>query len=326
MRVLVLGGSGFLGAAVVRRALGAGHQVTCLTRGVSGATPDGATHLVRDRDDPDALAGLDGGAWDAVVDVTSQPGRVRRAVRALGAAHYLYVSSVSVYADTRTTGQDASAPVVEPLAQDTATSIEQYGAAKVACERFVLDGAATATVVRPGLIGGAGDGTGRSTYWPWRMAHPADAGGRVLVPEAPELVVQLIDVVDLADWIVHLLATRRTGLIDAVGDPVPFPAALEAAQRAAGVEREWLPADGGWLAARGVSPWAGARSLPLWLDDPAWSGFMTRRNDAAKAAGLALRPLTDTFRAALRWQEGTGDPPASGLADAEERELLAVLG
>ncbi|TNU72839.1 NAD-dependent epimerase/dehydratase family protein [Miniimonas arenae] len=342
MRLLVLGGSVFVSAAVVRHALAAGHDVTAVTRGLHGTVPDGVTHVRADRTAPDGLASVAGEAWDAVVDVSSQPGQVRSAVAQLATdgAHYLYVSSGSAYADTATPGLTEDGPLLPALAGDALESMADYGGAKVACERAVLDGASRATVVRPGLIGGAGDTSGRSGYWPWRFAHPS--GPAVLVPDAPDLLVQLIDVEDLAAWIVHLLDSGRTGVFNAVGHATPFPAALSAAHEAAlavgGGEQAGAPdcgggqpgeptlvaVDGPWLAAHEVAPWAGPRSMPLWLDDPEWAGFGARSNVAALAAGLRLRPLAETFAATLRWHETVGGVPTSGLSDEDERELLAL--
>ena len=324
MRLLVLGGTVFLGAAVVRSALASGHEVVCLTRGENGAVPDGAAWVRGDRDAPDGLAAVRDEAWDAVVDVSRAPGQVRRAVRELRADHYVFVSTGSVYADTATPGLAEDGPLLPALRGEAMVDMSEYGPAKVACEEAVLAVAGErATLVRAGLIGGDGDDSGRSGYWPWRMAHPAGDDGRVLVPHAPGLPVQLVDVADLADWTEHCALERVVGAYNAVGDPVPFAAALEAAQEAAGVRRELVARDTAWLLAHDVAPWVGPDSLPLWLEDPDWSGFPARSNAAALAQGLVLRPLVETLRAALAHHERAGVPPRSGLGD--EREL-ALLG
>lgn len=209
MDILVLGGTGWLGGEMVREALRRGHDVTCLARG-SGPAPEGA-HLVRaDRDEPQALAPVAGRRWDAVVDVTDQPGRVREAVRELRTAHWVYVSSASVYAESREVDRSEDAPVLEPLAADRYEDMGDYGAAKLACERAILTGGTPAAVVRAGLIGGPGDESGRSGYWPWRFAHPS--GPDVLVPDDPDLPTALVDVRDLARWLVAVAETGTAGV------------------------------------------------------------------------------------------------------------------
>ncbi|PWD50771.1 oxidoreductase [Serinibacter arcticus] len=326
MRLLVLGGSVFLGRAVVAAALREGHEVVCLTRGESGEVPDGAAWVRGDRTHPDGLAEVREAAWDAVVDVSLSPGQVRRSVAELsGVGHYVLVSSGSVYADTASPGLAEDGPLLPPLDGDDMADTSEYGPAKVACEEAVAAAfPGRATIVRAGLIGGDGDVSGRSGWWPWRMAHPADEGGRVLVPVEPDLPVQLIDVEDLAAWIVHCARERVAGAYNAVGDPVPLATVLEAAQEAAGVQRELVGVDGAWLLAHGVAPWSGPGSVPLWLDDPEWFGFTARSNAAAREEGLTLRPLVETLRAALEFHEGSGGVPRSGLSDARERELLAL--
>ncbi|TGO06626.1 putative reductase [Serinibacter arcticus] len=325
----MLGGSVFLGRAVVTAALAAGHDVVCLTRGESGDVPDGARWVRGDRDADDGLAGVRDEPWDAVVDVSVAPGQVRRSARELRADHYAFVSTGSVYADTATSGLTEDGPLLPRLDGDAMSSMSEYGPAKVACEEIVLErfGHEAATIVRAGLIGGDGDASGRSGYWPWRFAHPSDPGGRVLVPLAPGLGVQLIDVRDLAIWIVHVAEHGIGGVFNAVGDAVPFAQALVAARLAAGADgsdRTLVTRDDDWLRAHDVAPWAGPGSLPLWLDDPGWTGFPARSNAAATAAGLVLRPLAETFSAALAFHDARGEAPASGLTDERERELLAL--
>lgn len=332
MKLLVLGGSVFLGRAIVTAALRRGHDVVCVTRGENGSVPDGAGWVRGDRATDAGLAPVQDQGWDAVVDVAMSPGQVRRAVAALARArHYVFVSTGSVYADTATPGLTEDGPLLPALDGEDMADMSEYGPAKVACEEAVLGAFGDrATIVRAGLIGGDGDGSGRSGYWPWRMAHPSGGGGvggggdEVLVPLARDLPVQLIDVEDLADWIVRCAAEKVAGVYNAVGNPVPFAEMLEAAQEAAGVRRTLVARDTKWLLAHDVAPWAGPESLPLWLDDPGWTGFPARSNAAALAAGLTLRPLAETLRSALRFHDGDGGVPRSGLSDARERELLAA--
>ena len=192
-----------------------GHQVTCAARGESGDVPAGARHVVLDRAAPD-WSPLDG-EWDAVVDVARTPSWVRDALDALAerVPHWTFVSTISVYAEHATPGgsQD-TLPVLSPITDDVEQDTpEAYGASKVACEQGVQARAREALVVRPGLIVGPGDPSGRFSYWPERLAE----GGPVLAPESPDLTAQVIDVRDLAGWLVTCAENRLTGVYDAPG-------------------------------------------------------------------------------------------------------------
>ena len=213
MKLLVLGGTMFLSRAVAEEALRRGHDVTCACRGVSGTIPDGAAHVVWDRGGEETPPDLTSGSFDAVVDVARHPSYVRNAVAALPDAHWIFVSTINVYSDDSIpNGTPDTLPLHEPVDtdEDPTASPEVYGAMKVSCERTVLDGAASAMVVRPGLIVGPGDPTGRFSYWPSRLAD----GGEVLAPGSPDDAVQVIDVRDLAAWIVDAAEARSTGVYD----------------------------------------------------------------------------------------------------------------
>ena len=177
MKILVLGGSVFLSQAVAADALARGHDVTCSTRGASGPVPDGAAFVAWDRyaDVPSELADA---TYDAVVDVGRIPSWVRKGVAAWPDAHWVFVSTVNVYADDSIpNGRPGTVPLREPQYEDRdlKQDPESYGPMKVACEQLVRDGAASWTVIRPGLIVGPGDPTGRYTYWPVRLAEGAPA-------------------------------------------------------------------------------------------------------------------------------------------------------
>jgi 2'-hydroxyisoflavone reductase len=323
MQLLVLGGTAFLSAEVVRRALAAGHDVTSAARGSAGGFVDGAEVVTIDRDRPDGLEPLVERRWDAVVDVSRQPGQVRRAAAAFAGTgvHYVFVSTGNVYADMATHGQDEDAPLLDPLDGDVMADMSQYGPAKVACESALRAAfpAERLTIARSGLIGGTGDSSGRSGYWPWRFAHPT--GDDVLVPDEPEQPISVIDVADLADWLVRCATDRTAGIFNAFGDVLRLGDVLDlvAAGSRAGIVR----AAPGWLAGQGANAWMGERSLPLWVGDRDIWGFLTHRNDRAKGAGLALRPVADTLAAA----GATYDPreARAGLTDDEESELLRAL-
>jgi 2'-hydroxyisoflavone reductase len=328
MQLLVLGGTAFLGAAVCRVAREAGHDVTALARGVSGPVPDGVRWVSADREGDDALTQVSTGHWDAVVDVAHQPGHVRRAVRDLAPVtdHYVFVSSVSAYAEGGG-GHDEDDTALQPALQaDEMRTPEDYGPAKVAAEQHVLRGfgAERSLLVRAGLIAGPGDRSGRSGYWPWRFAHPGTADGCVLVPDAGDQPVQLVDVRDLAAWIVDAAGRRVGGGIDATGPELRLTDVLEVARAVAGHDGPLATAPSAWLLDQGVAPWAGPRSLPLWLGgDTTAYPMMQRDGSRARSHGLVTRPLAQTFADELATLDGP--PPRSGLSDEQHRTVLDAL-
>ncbi|WP_244930492.1 NAD-dependent epimerase/dehydratase family protein [Nocardioides sp. W7] len=323
MRILVLGGTVFLSRAVAAEAVRRGHEVVCACRGTSGSVPDGARHVETDRTRP-LPAELTG--FDAVVDVGRHPSWVRAAVERLPDAHWVFVSTINVYADESTPGgTPAGLTLREPVREDVdlTTDPEAYGPMKVACEQLVTEGTASSMVIRPGLIVGPGDPTGRFSYWPARLG---DAGPHpeVLAPGDPADTVQVIDVRDLADWIVDSCELRRTGVFDGVGPVRPLGELL--AEVAAGCDADpawtWVPQDA--LEAQQVQPWSGPRSVPLWLPRPAYDGMLAHDVTPSLAAGLRLRPLADTARDTLAWLRATPDPTVTGLSIDEEAEVLAA--
>jgi 2'-hydroxyisoflavone reductase len=328
MRILMLGGTAWLGRAITSAALTQGHQVTCLARGSSGDVPGGAIFVQADRDRADAYQAVEDEQWDVVIDMARQPGHVRRAVKALAATggRVVLISSGSVYADHGTPGADESAALLPPLADDVMESMAAYGEAKVACEQAVLDGYGPdrSTIVRSGLIGGPGDPTDRAGYWPMRFAFPADPAGSVLIPDSPHQLTQLIDVRDLAAWVVTVAVRGITGTYNATGDPILLADHLDAARGVAGHTGPLVRVDQDWLIAHEVNPWMGGRSLPLWLPMPDYAGFGARDNAAARAAGLPTRPLDETLGDILAWETraGVDRPRKAGLTTAEERELI----
>lgn len=322
-RVLVLGGTGWLSARIAERWLDHGASVTCLTRGLRPA-PYGAHSVGADRDAPDAYDAVRGQDWDEIVDVSSRADHVRAAADALApvARHLTYVSSVSAYASNTDPGQDESAALAEPAGPADA---DDYARQKSAAEDAVrgLFGH-RAAVVRPGLIVGPGDPSDRFGYWVSRFAL---AGAEpVLVPDSPDAHVQVIDVDDLAAFIVALGSERFTGAVNAVGDPLPLADVLAAAREVAGHTGGIVAAPPEWLADHDVAHWAGSRSLPLWLpgDLP---GFATRSNAAYRLLGGALRPLDETLARTLadERERGLTRERAAGLARADELALIALL-
>ncbi|NRG42266.1 reductase [Rathayibacter sp. VKM Ac-2835] len=317
-RVLVLGGSGWLGRRVAERAIKAGDEVTCVARGEAGAVPDGARHLRVDRRDPNAYDGLRG-EWDEVVELAHAPELARPALDRLApaAAHWTLVSSVSVYADVVRPDADESAALVEPA------DPEQYADAKVLAERAAADALGDRLLIaRPGLIAGPGDPSDRLGYWPARFAR----GGTVLAPETDGRFAQAIDVDDLADWLHGAGSAGVTGAVDAVGPAVPLGDLLATAAELAGFRGDVVHADDWALLAHGVGYWAGPRSLPLWLPAEA-VGFSRRSTASYLGAGGRHRPPAETLRRVLDDERARGldRPRRSGVEPRDERAVLDAL-
>ena len=318
MRLLILGGTQFLGRAVAVRACSVGHDVTFAARGGAGSVPSKARFVAVDRDQSDGLAVLAGDRFDAAVDVSRHPGQVRRAHAALAGRvdHWTFVSTTSVYADTATRGQNATtAPLLVPMSPEIEHStLETYGAAKVASEAiFGRD----AFICRPGLIVGPGDPTGRFTYWAARLAR----GGEMLVPDRPDHPLQYIDVRDLAAWIVRAAEKRLIGRFDALGPTQTRRAFLDDGAATLGTACCFTWVDAAFLERHGVRIGSGPRSLPYPMPDTIAEG--TRDVAASVAAGLVIRPLSNTLRDTLSWLRTSGGH-LGGLAASEETAILAA--
>lgn len=315
--VLILGGTGWLSGRIARRWVDEGAAVTCLGRG-SRPAPEGAVLVRGDREDADVYADLSRRDWDHVVDVSSQAVQVETAVDALGdrAGRWTYVSSVSVYSDDETVGADESTPR-HPAASPG--DEYDYGAQKAAAEDAVLRLGERGFIVRPGLIVGDGDPSDRFGYWAAAFARAGSEA--VLLPPLEGRSTQVIDVDDLAAYIV---TATRSGAVNGVGDEHPLADVLGAVRLAVGHTGSVFVADEGWLRAHDVEYWAGPRSLPLWLPTD-MSGFMTRSNRAFHASGGRLRPITDTIERVIvdERRRGVDRERRAGLTRAEERALLS---
>jgi nucleoside-diphosphate-sugar epimerase len=321
--VLVLGGTGWLSGRIARLWVDRGASVTVLARGGRPA-PAGAELVVADRASDDAYADVADREWDEVVDISSRQGHVSAALAALAdlAAHWTYVSSVSVYARSDHAGDDESAELLQPA---PAGDEEDYGRVKVACEsrvRAVFGD--RAAIVRPGLIVGPGDPTDRFGYWVSRFAL---AGGEaVLVPTTASRDIQVIDVDDLAPFVVSLGERRLGGVRNAVGDVVSFGEVVATGRAVAGHAGEIVEASDDWLVANDVNPWSGPRSLPLWLPGE-MRGFMTRSHTVYRTEGGGLRPLHDTLERTLADERDRGldRERRAGLTRADELALITAL-
>jgi 2'-hydroxyisoflavone reductase len=319
VKILVLGGTKFLGRAAVETALERGHEVTLFNRGETNPElfPD-VEKLRGDR--AEDLSGLDGRRWDGVIDSSGYfPGVVRRSAEALSdSGRYLFVSSVSAYADfSRGPREDSPRaelaeghPVDEMLPE-----YENYGALKALCEDVVWEVFGDrATIVRPGLIVGPHDPTGRFTYWPHRVAR----GGQVLVPAPPDRTVQFVDARDLGAWLVELLERDEGGAFNGTRSRVSWAELLETCVAVTGSDAEpvWIPDE--FLLQQEVGEWM---ELPMWLADPDWVGMNQADVSRAEAAGLVHRPLEQTIRGTLDEAEMTDD---AGLKPQRERELIGA--
>jgi 2'-hydroxyisoflavone reductase len=320
VKLLVLGGTKFLGRAAVEAALARGHEVTLFNRGETNPElfPE-AEKLHGDRQND--LSAIEGRTWDAVIDPSGYvPGVVRSSAEALAdsAGHYLFISSISVY-DDFSEPPDESSPL-EELADDQPADrllddYSNYGALKVLCERAVAETIPDRhTLVRPGLIVGPHDPTGRFTYWPHRIAR----GGEVLVPGPPERTVQFVDVRDLASWLIDLSEHKTGGSFNAINKGVSWQALVETCRDVAGSDAGFTYVDGDYLVEQEVGEWM---ELPLWLQDPEAAGMHMTDVSRAIGAGLTFRPLTDIVRGALDEAETTDN---AGMAPEREQEILAA--
>jgi nucleoside-diphosphate-sugar epimerase len=326
MRILVLGGTAFLSSEIAGQAVAAGHQVTCLARGSAGQPPHGTAWIRANRSlGANAYQGVSGD-WDAVVEVARDPEPARDALNALAqrAGHWTFVSSCSVYADHSVPGAAEDAALLPALRPGTRSTAENYGESKVAIEEATL--AATggrAHVCRAGLIGGPGDASDRYGYWPGRFARDS---GPVIVPDIDTYPTQVIDVRDLAAWILLAAEHGTSGALNAVGDQVPFGQYVGTSRDIAGHTGSVVAAPEDWLVDEGVGYWAGPDSLPLWLP-PNHEGFMARSNQAGRAAGLVLRPWQETLEDTLRDERARGldRPRKAGLTTDLEARLISKL-
>jgi 2'-hydroxyisoflavone reductase len=315
VRLLLLGGPKFLGRAVIDAALERNHEVTQFNRGATGADlyPD-VPRILGDRDG--GLDGLRGGEWDAVVDTSGYLPRLVGASAELlkdVVGHYVFVSSISVYASFAEI-VDEHAPVAELSEPGSEDIGRDYGALKALCEQAVgsvFPGRATA--VRAGLVVGPHDPTGRFSYWPHRVAR----GGDVLVPGPAWRPVQLVDVRDLAAWIVSAAELQLPGVFNATG-PTTMGAVIDAARRVTGASVRAVEVDDAFLGEHEVGEWM---ELPLWVDtrQEEWRRFLEVDASKAVAAGLTFRPLDETVAATLSDAETV---EGVGLTPERERELL----
>jgi 2'-hydroxyisoflavone reductase len=321
MRILMIGGTRFVGRHIVEAALAAGHEVTVFHRGQTG--PELFPQVERRTGDRNGdLAELAGGSWDATVDTCAYvPRQVHSLADALGdrAGRYLLVSSVSAYATPEAPGYTESSPLLE-LDDPTVEEVtgETYGGLKVLCERAAVERFGPGTlIVRPTYVVGPDDYTWRFPWWVLRLAR----GGEVLAPGPADAPAQVIDVRDMASWTIGLLERGESGAFHAVSPAPPFSFAdqLDAIRGAIapeGTTLTWVDAD--FVVDEGLDD----ATLPLWCGDDPSALILAADPGAAYATGLRPRPLTETVRDTLDWLRSDKQPDLPGLDADREADLL----
>ncbi|WNG54225.1 SDR family oxidoreductase [Archangium gephyra] len=332
-RILILGGTGFLGPQLVEAARARGHTVTLFNRGKTRPHlfPDvEKLHGDRDPKNGEGLKVLEGRTWDAVVDTSGYVPRVVRASAELLApnvGHYVFISSISVYKELPRPGmdEDSTLATVEDPANENVR--ENYGALKALCEKAAEAAfPGRTTNIRPGLIVGPDDPTQRFSYWPVRVAR----GGEVLAPGNGSDPAQVIDVRDLAEWTILTIENRDMGVFNATGPakPLTMKGLLEACKQASNSDATFTWADAAFLEKHNVKAWM---DMPVWVTPGGELAGMTAVSNArAVARGLKFRPTVDTARDTLTWFNGL--PPErqaelqkrAGLPPEREREVLAA--
>lgn len=336
LKILVLGGTNFLGPKVVEAARARGHELTLFTRGRRGTDlfPE-VERLLGDRDPKkgDGLKALEGRSWDAVIDHSGYyPRHVKASAELLAprVGRCLFVSSISAYKDPTAAGLDETAPLAEladPTVETMGENYANYGGLKALCE--AASAAAfpgRATIVRPTYIVGPGDPTDRFTYWPARFAR----GGEIAVPGTPDDPIQIIDVRDLAAWIVRLVEDGTTGAFNALGPTPPYAwgAVVAACERASAATKRsitWIPAE---FMERFVKDDDDV-TLPIWIAPKGrFRGMHAWNNARAVKAGLVQRPLDDVVKDVLAWwgslPEARRAKLGAGLSPEKESEILAA--
>jgi len=333
MRLLVVGGTSFAGRAIAGDALRRGHQVTTLNRGLTGKDTDGVEALRGDRSAGEGLRQLDGRVFDAVIDPGGQvPAHVLRTARATAgtAAFYAFVSTTAVYQSWNTPGADESAATWPGVADEDGdpADLTKLGVRKRGCELAVEQtyGPDASMVARAGLIVGPHDNVGQLPWWLTRIAE----GGRVLAPGDPARGLQLIDVRDLAAFVLDQVEAQAGGIHNVVpdGPNTTMGQLVGGCVRATGSDATPVWMDEGFLFSRDVQPWA---ELPLWIPDgPDTAGFWAVSGASAKAAGLRTRPFGESIQGTWDWLQAGGEVrPAPGtlpfgIPSEKEQQVLAA--
>ncbi len=327
-RILILGGTGFLGPATVEAARARGHRITLFNRGRTrpGLFPD-LEKLNGDRDPKkgEGLKALEGRQWDVVIDNSAYYPRMVSASASMlspNVKQYILISSVSVYADNSVEGADETtkvATIADPTVETMGKEFENYGALKALCEQAAEKAMpGRVTIVRPGYIVGPDDPSGRFAYWPVRL----DRGGEVAVPGSPDDPIQFIDVRDLGSWLVRLSETGTTGVFNALGPAkrLKWGQVVEACRKSAG-----KPARLSWISAEFLATQKGLE-FPIWAPYRGETkGFHTWSNVRAVRAGLRFRGHDATVRDTLAWYKSQPPDGRVKLAGPTPEQELALL-
>ena len=319
MNLLILGGTRFVGRHMTRVALERGHSVTLFNRGNSNPElfPE-AEKLRGDRDGD--MSALEGRTWDAVLDTSGYiPRIVERSAELIDAAHYTFISSISVYPDDLPPHADENADV-QQLEDPTTEEVtgEAYGGLKVLCEEVVKEVyPEAALILRPGIVVGPFDPTDRFTYWP----HRVDEGGEVLAPEGPDVPVQFIDARDLADFTIASIKAQRTGTYNVVSpaDQTKMGDLLETSRKVSQNDASFSWVDEKFLLEKGIDPFA---DLPLWIPKKD-QNFFRVSSEKALGQGLEIRPLELSVRDTLGWDKTRPEGEFTRKVSKErEQEIL----
>jgi 2'-hydroxyisoflavone reductase len=325
MKILILGGTKFLGRHLVEAALARGHEVTLFNRGKTNPHLYPAVEKIcGDRDGN--LDALKGRHWDAAIDTSGYvPAQVRASASLLAntVGHYTFISSISVYRDFSEAGLDENAPmaVLPSGAGDNGDNGQHYGANKAMCERTAeraMPG--RVLIVRPGIIVGPHDPTNRFSHWVLRIAR----GGDILCPAPPEAPLQIIDARDLASWIIRMVEARQVGCFNAAGpaNALTFQQMLDICKNASGSDARFAWADEEFLLEHKINP---STELPLWIPktETAYAGFFAVDCGRALKMGLVFRPLAETVLDVFAFaHDSSNNARETGLSPGREAKIL----
>lgn len=319
MRILIIGGTRFVGRHLVEELTGRGHHLTLFNRGTNNIFPQLKT-IVGDRNRQSDLDQATSENWDVVIDTCAYFPRQVRMLRSVlrSGAQYVLISSISVYRSQEIPGQNENAELIS-MSEDTPEQIteETYGGFKVLCEKAAEEVSTAPLIIRPGLIVGPHDSTDRFTYWPYRILH----GKKVLVPDCPRAPLQFIDARDLAVFVVDSIEKGSKGAFNLVNSPGEFcfQDLIAACYQVTGSKAAQIMVSEDFLLGRGVGPWS---DLPFWSPGPS-SNFMLISNVKARNDGLKTRALAETVRDLCDWFKAENkNSLKAGLTTAREEQLL----
>ncbi len=328
MDILIIGGTKFLGRALVDSAIQRGHTLTLFNRGQTN--PDLYPEIEQINGDRDGeITKLGERNWDVIIDTCGYvPRVVKQSVEFLKnkAKTYVFISSISVYTETPEIDRNEDAEVIEledKTTEDIMGSADSYGGLKLLCEKEVTTEFENSLIIRPGLIVGPFDPTNRFTYWPVRIRR----GGKILIPNDENYPVQIIDVRDLANFTLQLIEDNVTGTFNATGPNTPYTlgAIFDVGKSFSSNDPMFVKADDKWLLDHDVQPWM---ELPLWIPSDTGRALMNVSIERGLKNGLTFRSLEDTVQDTLKWyDEINGDEQdwSAGLKTEKEQDLLSKL-